>query len=365
MKNWFQQLTGFTENSATKRKLQSILQDGTQIVLKGRTFECGRLEVPSLSDMRSRCTIPLGDTKDTSNRLTVAEIVGDVRQLHIQNPNALFQVASQFNLLEMVGPQVTPEHGVTIYEHDRTQGPACAMAVGAATLYRNYLIPMDDYANASTTATDGQIGQTESCQIDCLRDLHTTFQDVCSVQRHQPLWTTQNGYAFCTPIGESMIANYLNDQQQQQANMSYDTLMGQLRVGITWNASVTIEDAQHTVSQVFCSALPLAYMRLNTDDLEDFARLILDATYEATFYAALENYQTTNNPDVFLTYVGGGAFGNDEGWICDAIVRALRKFRNAPLRVHLVSYGRSSGIARKVIRKWAAIQKSLSKQRGK
>ena len=47
-----------------------------------------------------------------------------------ENRGALFQVASQFNMLEMVGPRVTPEEGVTRYEHDRTQGPACAMAAG-------------------------------------------------------------------------------------------------------------------------------------------------------------------------------------------------------------------------------------------
>ena len=36
---------------------------------------------------------------------------------------ALFQVASQFNLLEMVSPDVTPEHGVSGYAHDLTLGP--------------------------------------------------------------------------------------------------------------------------------------------------------------------------------------------------------------------------------------------------
>jgi hypothetical protein len=35
------------------------------------------------------------------------------------NAGAVFQVASQFNLLEMISPEITPEHGVT-YQHDRT-----------------------------------------------------------------------------------------------------------------------------------------------------------------------------------------------------------------------------------------------------
>ena len=37
---------------------------------------------------------------------------------------------------------MTPEHGVTRYQHDRTQGPACAIAAGAATIYRNYFAPV-------------------------------------------------------------------------------------------------------------------------------------------------------------------------------------------------------------------------------
>src|SRR6185295_10700409 len=79
-------------------------------------------------------------------RLKVSLVTGDVRDLHRspENSGALFQVASQFNLLEMVGPEVTPEQGVTRYQHDHTQGPACAIAAGAATIYRNYFAPVAD-----------------------------------------------------------------------------------------------------------------------------------------------------------------------------------------------------------------------------
>jgi hypothetical protein len=55
-----------------------------------------------------------------------------------ENDGALFQVASQFNLLEMTAPSITSEQGVARYQLDRTQGPACAIAAGAATIYRNY-----------------------------------------------------------------------------------------------------------------------------------------------------------------------------------------------------------------------------------
>jgi hypothetical protein len=65
-------------------------------------------------------------------------VTGDVRHMHQlpENSGASFQVAFRFNLLEMASPDVMPEHGVTRYQYDRTQGPACAIAAGAATIYQ-------------------------------------------------------------------------------------------------------------------------------------------------------------------------------------------------------------------------------------
>ena len=36
-------------------------------------------------------------------------------------------------------PAVSPARGVTIYANDRTQGPVCALACPAGTVFRNYL----------------------------------------------------------------------------------------------------------------------------------------------------------------------------------------------------------------------------------
>ena len=84
------------------------------------------------------------------------EVVANVQALHadVSNAGSLFQVASQFNLLEMVSPSVTPEQGVGIYENDHTQGPSCAIAAGAGTIYRNYF-----------ASINGQIGQSEAPKL--------------------------------------------------------------------------------------------------------------------------------------------------------------------------------------------------------
>jgi hypothetical protein len=157
--DWFERLTGFHETAYadTRAKLKV---DGRQLqsLVNERSYGIGELELVSLQALRERVRI----VGSPPGRLKVSVVTGDVREMH-RSPEyagALFQVASQFNLLEMVSPEITPEHGVTRYQYDRTQGPACAIAAGAATIYRNYFEPVA-----------GAIGQTKDRQLDALADL--------------------------------------------------------------------------------------------------------------------------------------------------------------------------------------------------
>src|SRR5439155_21396878 len=157
--DWFERLTGFRETSydETRRRLEV---DGCRLRsrVNGKSYAIGELELLSVQTWRERVHAAGG----LPGRIKVAVVPGDVRRLH-QLPEyagALFQVASQFNLLEMVSPEVTPEQGVTRYQHDKTQGPACAIAAGAATIYRNYFVPVRD-----------RVGQTRERQLDGLAHL--------------------------------------------------------------------------------------------------------------------------------------------------------------------------------------------------
>jgi hypothetical protein len=102
------------------------------------------------------------------------------------------------------------------------------------------------------------------------------------------------------------------------------------------------EDSKQRLSQAYCSALPVAYSQVGADLWEAFARLILEATYEATFCAALINHEISGNNKLFLTLVGGGAFGNKTAWITDALQKTIQLFSQTPLDVRIVSYGRSN-----------------------
>lgn len=138
--SWFRRLTGFEEAGYHETQDRLEVRDGRlHSSVNGRSFGIGTLELVSLDELRRRAVVP----SDVAG-LKVDFIQADARRLHRQRESAgaLFQVASQFNLLEMVDYRVTPELGVACYEGDPTQGPACAIAAGAATIFRNYFAPV-------------------------------------------------------------------------------------------------------------------------------------------------------------------------------------------------------------------------------
>jgi hypothetical protein len=191
--DWFERLTGFQElgYQEARRKLE-VVGDQLRFKVNRRSYGIGQLETPSLGELRARAVQTIGYL---GGNVSIANISGDIRTLHADpaNANATFQVASQFNLLEMTGPDVTPEHGVTRYQHDPTQGPACAMAAGAATIYRNYFVPIQ-----------GGPGQTQHRQIDCLQDIGMALGN-----EDGSLWQMRNGYALCSESSLARIERQL------------------------------------------------------------------------------------------------------------------------------------------------------------
>lgn len=328
---WFEELTGFREKSL-RHVRENITVDGHMLTshVNGKVMTCGRLDTPSLAELRGY--VSSGGVSDGT--LSVDEAVANVQELHtdLSNAGALFQVASQFNLLEMVSPNLTPERGVGIYEKDHTQGPACAIAAGAGTIYRNYFAPLNE-----------RIGQSESNQIDCLADVGKGLGNTGS-----RLWKMQNGYALASQSGLVEISSRLRAASENEL----DALRKMLRIGLQWNTQVTLKGCNHLVSQAYCSALPVAYSNQSPDLWKDFARLVLEASYEATICAAILNRRTTGNNRVYLTLLGGGAFGNKIDWITQAISRALKLYQDWNLYVSIVSHRVSNQKVRHLVEKF-------------
>lgn len=219
-KTWFSDLFGFEENVESVYE-NLYLEDGYLYSnMNGISCPIGTFNLVNEASLQNF----LDYSGNKKGKLLYSEVTADVADL-ITNPNnagATFQVASQFNCLEMVGPNVTPSDGVSIYEYDLTQGPACAIACGADTVYRNYFV--------NHRGNRGQL--------------------------NEHLW-------------------------------------------------------------------------------EPFAKAILRTSYRLTFMCALTNKKSNK---LYLTSLGGGAFGNPREWIKEAIETTLQEFQHYDLDVYMVKY---------------------------
>jgi hypothetical protein len=321
---WLKNLIGFDESIKAIYK-NIILKDGKlKSSVNGKEYHYGELEIPSLKELRER----VKKSKAKKGKLKLKAIQSDVKDLHLDpnNANALFQVASQFNLLEMVGADITPEMGIERYEDDHTQGPICAICCGAGTIYRNYFVELE-----------GQVGQSATKQIDCLADMGEVLGN-----ENNALWEMRNGYALLKEEGLETINRKLAEMNEDEV----DTLREKLAIGLMWDTQVTLNGAIHRVSQAYCSALPISYVGFDSELWKPFASLILEASYEATLCAGILN----GDDRVYLTLVGGGVFGNELAWICSAIERAVLKYENYELDVTVVNYGSVSDEVLELVR---------------
>ncbi len=325
---WFEILTGFCEETPAQVHA-NLSVDGVLLSsrINSKEYVCGLLETPSLAELRDR----VQRSEFHQGRISVREVKADAQKLHIDVSNAgsLFQVASQFNLLEMATPHVTPEHGITRYEHDHTQGPACATAAGAGTIYRNYFVNVND-----------ETGQTAKDQIDCLADIGVKLGN-----SDNRLWEMKNGYALASKRGLEEITDILKLLTESEI----DEIRKLLRIGIQWNTQVTLKESKHTVTQAYCSALPVSYSQQSPELWSCFAQLILEASYESTLCAGILNSINTGNKTIFLTLVGGGAFGNDIAWIINAIRRSLMIYQHFEIDVVIVSHGKSNAYVQELV----------------
>mmetsp|Transcript_260 Transcript_260/g.551 ORF Transcript_260/g.551 Transcript_260/m.551 type:complete len:259 (+) Transcript_260:472-1248(+) len=245
-------------------------------------------------------------------------------------PTTLIQAASQFNCLEMVGPSVTPESGITQYVMDRTQGPACALACPAGTLYRNYF-----YEGGQT--------QGPSSQINTLSAVDTLIGNPSSNR----YYTIRNGYAIPNPNFTSLAPLLVPPLRLEVRNA--------VQAGVHWNTS--LKKSGGIIAQIYCSACPVQYTKreATTKQWEPFARAVLEGMYVATLGAGARiARETGERTRVCLTLLGGGAFGNPLTWILDAIEASCEAFKKEPLDIILVHYspypkgGRFDEMARRI-----------------
>ena len=199
METWFENLFGFKESTGAKSKwghgwqetkgrlrLGDGLDEGLILssTVNSASYQVGHFESISLAHLRERGAEALAAERALDGCLRLSHAEGDISVLMGDHPLAVVQVASQFNCLEFVGPNVTPEAGVTDYVSDRTQGPACSIACGPATVYRNYFATVK---SCDGTAYEGQTLH----QLENLRDLSMAVGN-----KDELFFKVKNGYTI-------------------------------------------------------------------------------------------------------------------------------------------------------------------------
>eukprot|EP01040_Poterioochromonas_malhamensis_P011829 gene11829-12906_t len=357
--DWFQQLFGCEEPRETHKIDESFEvypsndQYGNFILhskRNNREFPIGKFSTPTIKALRDRLNellerIASQRCDDMNNHESKGDwkvievdykVIQSVFSLHYEYPKATFQAASQFNCLEFPNPRAFPELGITFYCTDHTQGPACALACAAGTMYRNYFTPVpipDSAINdlpssiKRSISTEGTIrGQSKQFQLNTLDLLEGSLDNA-----QNEYWFIENGYTFSKSEN-----NLLKLNQRLSTDYNSEELIEKVKVG-----SMRTLDG---ISNVHW---------------EPLARIVLQAMYEGAVLAGMikwleslvyctiktskvEEPQETFENQLFLTFVGGGVFGNEMSWIYEAIGRAIAKVESIlltlPQRDRIVGY---------------------------
>jgi len=294
----------------------SFERDGTALLRNaaGRTYRAGRFSTPTLSELWASARNAVSTSSaQASERARLSVLQGwhtltDIGSLQASAPSGvLFQVASQFNCLEAIGPRVAP---VVAYLTDPTQGPRASISALPGTLLRHYRAPRPD---------GSRFEQSHAEQLNLLSDAIDPSTRIVS------------GYLQRRRIGDpSALADALEQKFEQIRVGVHDDV--DVLFGHAWNGRVIEPDK--TIAQVFTSTIAQGAYG-STSQLDVFLRIrqsLLRAAYLGTLLAAIALGKHT----AVLTLIGGGVFGNPHTEIWNAILWALDELGPVGSSLHVI-----------------------------
>eukprot|EP00667_Euglena_gracilis_P011003 EG_transcript_11218 len=341
--DFFEHLFGFKEDVSNPQAVYAAVAvdhaaPGGAVLrssVNGRSFRAGALQLCSLLDLQRQVRLPAAQPGTLSLVIGEGSRGSNVRLVDVgalqadpENCGATFQVASNFNCLEFVGPHDSAANGISKYVHDLTQGPAASISCAPACLYRNYFVRHSHRG----VQYEGQLQR----QLNLLGDL--------------PL-DVVNGYVRLVGASLDHVAAVAADPAKYFA-LARVGLHNDVQVtsGLKGAAVELCPDEAQTVHQVFTAALDLAGLPGRASpEVVAVARLLLAVAYRLTLLAGVANSQRqqgrADRPGrdrLFLTLIGGGVFANDMGWIYDAIRENQDLILQSGLDVRLTVYNRRS-----------------------
>jgi len=359
-KQFFKDLMGIPESTfmkdETEIKTRFFIEkdsDGKPVryFIKGdkdRIYKCGYFQTIRLGDLRKQAeeklkqnlapikfsVIEAGDWDQASlKNVDIGALQADP-----ENVDAVFQVASNFNALETLSPTDNIDKGINNYPRDNTQGPRASISAAPGLIYRHYYYFYNDERKNWSYNLWRQRGQDATKNMDDYGyKLQLNLLEELGVD-------CQNGYVWDHgTIKNIREYDLTNDPNSFKLHSDYFRIGFHEGIQVAFGLTTKKDDdddqshfynSEQVINQVFAAALNIAQDPVCLGTTNEQAKLILAWTYEATLKSAL----IKGKKKVFLTRIGGGAFGNKQKWIDKAIIDAVENLKNSGLEVVLNNF---------------------------
>ena len=321
--NFFEDVVGLSEDlfrQYPERIKEARPEPGKLKNLRtGEVFDSGRFTLKTLGELRAQDRPSV--QKDIAGTFHLLYSRDDPSQLdigHLQSlptfQNALFQVASNFNALELMGPyDKRAMTQLSAYILDQTQGPYASISAAPGLIARHYYAFEKQGMSPETWSQ-----QYDGPQLEMLRET--------------PL-RVRNGYVMLEE--ESLEQPALPEDMAVLVHRNIEVTFGQSRD----HEHRRLANKTQLIDQVFTATLDLGsrqrhFLESAPKEVTSLGKALLRAAYEATLLAAIQG----GNRKVVLTLIGGGVFCNPSSWIVEAIEDLLPLIVESGLTVYLNAF---------------------------
>eukprot|EP01089_Gocevia_fonbrunei_P018558 TRINITY_DN6303_c0_g1_i1.p1 TRINITY_DN6303_c0_g1~~TRINITY_DN6303_c0_g1_i1.p1 ORF type:complete len:489 (-),score=94.01 TRINITY_DN6303_c0_g1_i1:24-1490(-) len=334
LQNLSTDLKQFYSNPAAQ--LQNSTSGTSTWVCSACTFEnssfkssCGICENPNSTDLSflkhssNTKSYPILEILSKTDKSSSKFVDVSYLQSLKENVNALFQVASNFNGVEATSEKSSPEERNFTYRYifDPTQGPAASISAGAAAITRVHA-PFYTLSTKSTSPDSWK--QKTSKQVNFLENLSEHFP----IRNGYVLFSGNEPGKFPENLTKLEWAELLELSSVGYHKDSQVVFGSKTSNGDSYNL---VKDDDQVIDQVFCAAVNInqgdsGRFNKRQNNAEQKCKFILDSAYEGSYMSAIKH----GKKKLFLTLIGGGAFGNNKAWIYEAILKAHLKWANHP-----------------------------------
>lgn len=311
---WF---VGVNERELIQQR-EAVFKDGCFVNAKTRVqWPAGQFDWPSLQELHEKVAgkVAPESAGRTSPVLRVVDNcdIGELQATLTTEDQAMVQIASNFNCLEVPRRECLPDYGQLVQRYciDSTQGHAASFGVPAASLLRTH------YAFQDPSKSPEEWGQTEQRQVELLGDVAQYFGKCVN--------------------GKATLAG----DEQELSPSQVDEVAEQIKVGIHRDAQVIfgrgeswdhpvklLQEPYPLVDQVLSASINWRDpgVRPPDDKLLSLTPTALRAAYQGAYLAAIERGRHL----LLLTLIGGGVFDNPQDMILEELAAAHARFATHP-----------------------------------